>query len=175
MQASLTLIVVTFIRRELALGNGIPFGAIFGSVQFSSIVYLWSKEFAGTLKARFSSSFTKWDLLLMIIVGSILFTTVGRSSAIAMRPRLDKWPDGGTEFYLNATEDELWPLTLNDSAIPATCANITLSTTCISRDWVSISEGLLPFWPNLNQMTTMAEFFGLPSKKSMKQFYKIQM
>lgn len=43
MQASLSLTVVSFVRHELAFGQGIPLGAIVSSLQFSSIAHLWSK------------------------------------------------------------------------------------------------------------------------------------
>jgi hypothetical protein len=174
MQASLSVVVVDFIRHELVTGEGIPFGAIFGSLQFSNISYLWSKEFSGTLKAHFRTSFIKWSLVLLIVFGSLLAVTVGPSSAIAMRPRLDNWPAGGTDFYLNATEDQIWPLSVDASAIPPTCSNVTLSTDCISNGWGGVADALLPYWPDLNAMTAMPESLAITSPKSMRQMYTRQ-
>lgn len=134
-QGSLSVVVMGLIRYELVSGEGIPFGAIFGSLQFSDIFYHYSKEFAGTLRAKFAKRIVKIRLIMLIIVGVLLALTVGPSSAIAIRPRIDNWPAGGTDFYLNTTLEEIWPSLINVSTIPSSCNNITLGTTCISRDW----------------------------------------
>ena len=164
MQASLSLVVVSFVRHELVRGQGIPFGAIFGSVQFSSPTYLWSKEFVGTLKAQFRSKLTKWGLVFLVLVGSVLFSVVGPSSAIAMRPQLGNWPAGGTYFYLNATKDQLWPLNLD--------ASNTLPP--FTRPWGVIADSLLPFWPGLDDSTSFPDTYNVPSSKSMKTLYTRQ-
>ena len=44
-QASLTTIIFSYIRHKMAIGNGLPFGALFSGLQISQISYLWSKEF----------------------------------------------------------------------------------------------------------------------------------
>lgn len=115
-------------------GEGILFGAIFGSLQFSNLSYLFSKEFMGTLRAKFVKRVIKVRLIILLI-GTVLALTVGPSSAIAMRPRLDNWPAGGTDFCLNATVDEIWPSIVDASSIPSSSKNVTVDTTCISRDW----------------------------------------
>lgn len=91
MQASLSVIVIGLIRHELVVGEGIPFGAIFGSLQFTNISYLFSKEFMGMVKARLARPLVKVRLIALLFVGAVLAVTVGPSSAIAMRPRLDDW------------------------------------------------------------------------------------
>ncbi len=62
MQGSLSVVVVGLIRHELLSGEGIPFGAIFGSLQFSDISYLYSKEFAGTIRAKFAKKLSNYAL-----------------------------------------------------------------------------------------------------------------
>ena len=42
--ASLTSIVLSYIQYELTAGNGLPFGAFLGGLQFLSVSYLWSRE-----------------------------------------------------------------------------------------------------------------------------------
>jgi hypothetical protein len=156
MQASLSLTVVSFVRHQLVFGKGIPFGAIVSSLQFSSIAHLWSKEFAGTVTASFRSRSRNILLVTLIFVGSLLAVTVGPSSAIVMRPRLDKWPAGGSRFYLNATRDQIWPAFVDDSAIPRNCANVSLDMDCISDAWYTLSDGLihiLTFFEPLNDRT----------------------
>lgn len=44
-QASLAAVVFSYIRHQLVLGNGIPFGALFLGLQMNQISYLWSIEF----------------------------------------------------------------------------------------------------------------------------------
>ena len=164
MQASLSLVVVAYLRHELVRGQGLPFGMIFGSVQFSSPTYLWSKEFAGTLKARFRSKFAKWSLAFLIIVGCVIFSTVGPSSAIAMRPRLDDWPAGGTYFYLNATKEQIWPSTLDASnTLPG-----------LTRPWSVISDNIIPLWSMLDGQTGYPDTFNVPSAGSMRTLYTRQ-
>lgn len=91
MIASMSIIIVDFIRRELLTESGIPFGAVFGSLQFSNSSYLFSKEFMGVLKARLKRRLVKIRLVALLFVGAVLAVTVGPSSAIAIRPRLDNW------------------------------------------------------------------------------------
>jgi len=169
MLASLSVIVVDLVRQELVAGEGIPFGAVFGSLQFKDISYLYSKEFLGTLKANFDKRIVKARLVLVLIVGAILALTVGPSSAIAMRPRIDNWPAGGSDFYLNATKEEIWPSYLDGSTVSPLCTNITLGTTCISKDWQFAVYQLLSYWPQLNNRSTMPENLQLSSPKSLRQ------
>lgn len=171
MQGSLSVIVVGLVRQELVAGEGIPFGAIFGSLQFSNISYLYSKEFMGTLRARFMKRVIKIRLILLLVIGTFLALTVGPSSAIAMRPRLDNWPAGGTDFYLNATVDEIWPSIVNASTIPSSCNNITVDTTCISRDWQFALDQLLAYWPKLTDRATMPESLQINSPESTRLMY----
>ena len=44
-EASLSVIIFTYMRYKLMLGDGIPFGALFSGLQFSQASYLWSMEF----------------------------------------------------------------------------------------------------------------------------------
>ena len=171
MLASLSVIVVGLIRQELVAGEGIPFGAVFGSLQFSSISYLFSKEFAGTLRAKFAKRIVKVRLVALLLVGALLALSLGPSSAILMRPQLDNWPAGGTDFYLNATTDEIWPSLVDALTIPTSCNSITMDTTCISRDWKSVLDQLLAYWPTLTNRTTMPEALQLSSPQSIRLMY----
>ena len=44
-QASLAAVVFSYVRYEMALGQGLPFGALFSGLQISQASYLWSMEF----------------------------------------------------------------------------------------------------------------------------------
>lgn len=51
--------------------------------------YLFSKEFVDMLTAKIARPIVKARLIALLFSGAILAVTVGPSSAIAMRPRLD--------------------------------------------------------------------------------------
>jgi hypothetical protein len=47
MVTSLGMVIVTHIRRELMLGDGLPFGAMFLPSGFQQVSFLWSPAFGG--------------------------------------------------------------------------------------------------------------------------------
>ncbi|MCJ1359458.1 MAG: hypothetical protein MMC33_009460 [Icmadophila ericetorum] len=109
MQASLAAIVFSYIRYEMALGDGLPFGALFSGIQISQVSYLWSMEFWGSILSESLPIRRKLALLAVVTFSFVLATAVGPSSAILLVPRLDFWPAGSTHIWINATFDELWP------------------------------------------------------------------
>ena len=108
-QASLTTIMFSAIRRELAYGKGLPFGFLFSGLQITQISYLWSMELWGAIKAD-SVHLTRRAGLFVLLIGSILLAaTCGPASAVLLTPRTQQWPAGSTRIWVNATEDQLWP------------------------------------------------------------------
>ena len=108
-QASLTVIIFSYIRYEMAIGNGLPFGALFSGLQISQISYLWSKELWGSLTSRHVPAKRKICMLFMILVCFVLAAAAGPSSATLLIPRLAFWPAGEARVWINATNDQLWP------------------------------------------------------------------
>ena len=108
-QASIAAIVFTFVRHEVSIGQGLPFGALFSGLQVSQASYLWSMEFWGSLCAPGLSLRRKLAMAVTIIIAILLASTVGPSSAILLIPRLDYWPAGSTYIWVNATSQDLWP------------------------------------------------------------------
>ena len=51
-QASLAAIIFSFVRFELSIGAGLPFGALFAGLQISQAIYLWSMEFWGSVCSK---------------------------------------------------------------------------------------------------------------------------
>jgi hypothetical protein len=49
MLACLSTIVITYIRKDLAFGEGVPFGTIFSAGQFKDLTFLWSPELWGSV------------------------------------------------------------------------------------------------------------------------------
>ena len=108
-EASLSAIVFSYVRYELMLGSGIPFGALFSGLQVSQASYLWSMEFWGTVSSRTISLKSRLVLLVVVTSSVFLAAIAGPSSAILLVPRLDFWPGGSTNIWINVTSDSLWP------------------------------------------------------------------
>lgn len=108
-QASITTILFSVIRRELALGNGLPFGFLFSGLQVSQISYLWSMELWGAMRAESLLLSKKTVLFLTLTGGILLAATCGPASAVLLIPRLQLWPAGRTHIWINATRDQIWP------------------------------------------------------------------
>ena len=107
--ASPALTVLTRIRYELALGQGLPFGALFSGLQVSQASYLWSMEFWGTACSEHLPVRRRIGIICVISIAISLATVIGPSSAILLIPRLAYWPAGSTDIWLNATFQDLWP------------------------------------------------------------------
>ena len=108
-QASISAVVFSCIRSEMALGSGIPFGLLFSGLQITQISYLWSMEFWGALRSGRWGTSRRWLLVLLIPLSIVLATTCGPASAVLLIPRLQYWPGGNTDIWLNGTSDEIWP------------------------------------------------------------------
>ena len=109
MQASIAAIVFSSIRNELAFGEGMPFGLLLSGLQVTQVSYLWSLEFWGSLRSGFCRSFRRFLVLLLIPTAILLAAVCGPSSAVLLIPRLQFWPGGSTDIWVNATYNDLWP------------------------------------------------------------------
>ena len=108
-QASLAAILFSYIRFEMALEHGLPFGALFSGFQLNQISTLWSAEFWASVTARHLPIHRRFSLACITFICILLAAIGGPSSAILLIPRLDYWPAGRTNIWLNVTRDELWP------------------------------------------------------------------
>ncbi|KAL8628781.1 hypothetical protein Q9189_005509 [Teloschistes chrysophthalmus] len=108
-QASIAAIIFSALRRELALGNGLPFGLLFSGLQISQISYLWSMEFWGAVRTDCLRPVRKIALFALVAGGLLLAATSRPASAILLIPRQQLWPGGSTHIWVNATSEQLWP------------------------------------------------------------------
>lgn len=108
-QASLGAVLFSFVRHELAIGRGLPFGALFSGLQLNQISYLWSMEFWGSVRSKHLNLWRKVRLSMIVALCVILGSLCGPSSAILLIPRLEFWPAGNTHIWLNVTQEQLWP------------------------------------------------------------------
>ena len=108
-QASLATIVLAYIRHEMMLGNGLPFGALFSGLQIGQVGYLWSREFWGSIRSNSLPCRRKLAIVPLILLAFTLAAGAGPSTAVLLVPRLDYWPAGSTDVWINGTKEALWP------------------------------------------------------------------
>jgi hypothetical protein len=169
MIASLGSILVTIIRRELSVKEGLPFGALFSPQQIQSIDILWSPEFWGIVRRSYKSKKIRWWLIVLYIaVFSILGLSVGPSSAVLMRPRLQYWNAGGTPFWIGGKEANLFPSTIQDQPALSWCSMDGVHASCPSAGWEIINQDLLSFWPQATSEFMLPEQTRLDSKNSIR-------
>ncbi|KAL8902718.1 MAG: hypothetical protein Q9207_004430 [Kuettlingeria erythrocarpa] len=180
-QASLAAILFSYVRHELSLGEGIPFGSLFSALQVSQISYLWSMEFWGTIRSGHCSLRKKMYLLTMIAVILVLAASSGPSSAVLLIPRLSFWPAGKTSIWVNITSEDLWPSRLDDSNVDRSCATAqsnTYGNACPSSEW----ERIYGFLHQMGQMlpqeyidryriATSQNTMEFTGKSSLRRFY----
>lgn len=142
MLSSLAVILVTHIRKELALGSGVPFGLLFSGNNFQSINILWSLDLWGAICRSWDNRNKKMFILALIGFCSLLALSVGPSTAILIKPNLSFWPAGGTPFWLNQNSSSLWPRTITESPELAHCVNDTKDISCPSGQWQGIQDSL---------------------------------
>lgn len=144
-QASLATILYSYIRYEMTVGNGIPFGALFSGLQISQISYMWSMEFWGSVRTAHLPLRRKAGLLAIIILSIVLASLSGPSSAVLLVPRLDFWQAGSTDIWINATSEDVYPTLLNGSQVPDNCSfsqEGLPSNGCPSSEWEKIQQYL---------------------------------
>jgi hypothetical protein len=166
----LSAIIITYIRKELVFGNGIPFGTVFSATQFKDLTFLWSPELWGTVYHKWENKRTKWFIICLLVVCSIGGLTVGPSTGILMRPRLDEWPAGGTTSWINATEALLNPEIMEASADLNHCALDNGDSSCPAAGWRVLNEQYFPHWRSLGGMGAIPQALYMSGRSSIRQF-----
>ncbi|KAG9671516.1 hypothetical protein KCU99_g4722, partial [Aureobasidium melanogenum] len=115
-QASLGSAVFAYLRAIWTDKEPIPFGALFAGLQISSVNYLWSLEFAGVVTCKWFRLTRKLLFLFLIPLSIILAVGIGPSIAIALTPTPGNFPSGWFEAWMNATEEQLFPSVINQTA-----------------------------------------------------------
>lgn len=166
--ASLTAVIFSYVRHELMTDSGLPFGAIVAGLQFKEISYLWSLEFWGAVRASWRRKRDKTVLILLIITCSCLALSAGPSSATLMRPRLDNWPAGGTDFWIALTPDELYSTNASAIQVPASCMNDTGDLSCPSGGWQILADDYLLFYQSWRPAGYLPDFIYVAGQKAVR-------
>ncbi|KAL6717886.1 hypothetical protein ACLMJK_003971 [Lecanora helva] len=171
--ASLTTVIFSYIRHELVTANGLPFGAVVAGLQFKDVSYLWSMEFWGTMRATWRKRRDKTALILLIITCVGLSVSAGPSSATLMRPRLDYWPAGGTEFWVASPQAALYSLNASASQVPSACMNDTGDLNCPSGDWRTLAQNWLSFYQSIRRDGYIPDIVQVSGSKSVRALRQI--
>ncbi len=121
----MTLVVSDVIRNQL-INDGVNLGLLSSAFSLPGLNLLWSPDLLSTFSAIYRLR-VKVALCCTIIICCILISVVGPSSALLFLPsQLWVW-DGGTDFYIAGTNDQLWPqrLTINHTG-PSSCRQFPL-------------------------------------------------
>lgn len=172
MLSSMAAIIIMFLRKELAVGAGVPFGALLSSQDFKSISYLWSQGFWGSISQKWERRRVKWMLLSLIVLCTFLGIAVGPATSILMKPMEDFWLGGGTTFWIDVAKgaNELFPDKVEDEPKWSHCATLNADRSCPSGDWDLISRQLLIEFPRLRQVSFLPFDIIMPGRDTTREF-----
>ena len=140
--ASLALIVLSYIRYELTIGDGLPFGAFLGSLQFSQVSYLWSRELWSCLFAS-GQKLRRLTFFILVMICGVIAATAGPSSATLLIPRQSRWSVEPSYVLFNSSRQDIWPDYLNSRRVSPECSAVSSNLTqvdilCPGASWSNI-------------------------------------
>ncbi|KAJ5096128.1 hypothetical protein NUU61_005484 [Penicillium alfredii] len=145
--ASLGMIVFSMVQNRI-VSRPAAFGTVLSGLQFEKLSYLWSRELWEIISVEWSQPSGKL-FIGTLLVAMFLAPTVGPSSAVLMVPRVDDLQAGGTDFWLNATREQLWPAEVSDSGVDPTCLVDEGKTTCPAAGWKGLGSAVFPAFEHL--------------------------
>lgn len=166
--ASLTAVILSYIRHELTTDSGLPFGAIVAGLQFKDVSYLWSMEFWGAIRASWRRKRDKAVLILLIATCAGLALSAGPSSATLMKPRLDYWPAGGTDFWIALPKEELFSTNASAVQVSASCMNDTGDLSCPSGGWQILAQDYMSLYRSRRLKGYMPDYAHVPGQKAVR-------
>lgn len=170
-QASVAAMLLQYIRHEMALGNGLPFGALFAGHLFKDVSFLWSSEFWGTANGAFTTRRRRWRLIILLVVCTILGLTAGPASATILKPRMGDWPAGGTDFWINVSPTDLWSTNFIGTDVPSSCSKDESDKSCPYGDWQTLAQDYFPYWSHLQKKGYLPDTIRIPGFKSIRELY----
>ncbi|KAL1591705.1 hypothetical protein SLS60_011704 [Paraconiothyrium brasiliense] len=141
--ASIARFILAFVRHELISPRGIPFGILASSLDFSHVTYPLSHEFWSVILAPTMQTYRRALFVLVLGLSTILATLIGPTTAVLLQPRLGWWPAGGTDVWIDTTEDALFPSVINSSSIvPGFDCETSDHENCPSAGWEGLAAWL---------------------------------
>ncbi|KAF5021212.1 hypothetical protein F66182_6751 [Fusarium sp. NRRL 66182] len=153
---SIGSVIFHLLRSELVFGDGMPLGLLVSGFSFSQVSYFWSAEFIGGLAWNRNMSFVKklkrCAFILLVLIGGALALLAGPATALLMVPRILEWPVGGGVFWLNGSQEQLWPTLLNAdyySEVDCTLgAGQFTNNKCPAQGFFAIYQHFFSWWNN---------------------------
>ncbi|KAK8189249.1 uncharacterized protein BKA78DRAFT_372817 [Phyllosticta capitalensis] len=144
-QASISAAAFTYFRIVYTSGDGVPFGAITAGLQLSSLSYLWSLDFLGSLLSTAFGGRRKIAFAFFVLASSLLTATVGPAIATCLIPKIQAIAVSHGEVYFSVPEDSMYPMRIDVDHV---------SDSCKSRNQSLSTLELCPFtgWEDLRQM-----------------------
>ncbi|KAH6976404.1 hypothetical protein BKA56DRAFT_688086 [Ilyonectria sp. MPI-CAGE-AT-0026] len=135
--ASTTTILLELIRYELMYGNGLPLGLLASAFSYSQVRHMVTAACSWFITPDFWGSLvvcgkpdTGWGkfrsigLIVLLVVCGFIAVLAGPAAAILMLPTVVDWPVGGVIYWINGTNEQLWPQRLTaDSLLGYGCDN----------------------------------------------------
>ena len=166
--ASLTAVIFYYIRYQLMAESGLPFGAIVAGLQFKDVSYLWSMEFWGAVRSNWRRKRDKIGLILLIVTCAVLALSAGPSSATLMRPRLDYWPAGGTDFWIDLPPGDLNSTNVSATQVSATCMNDTGDLSCPSGGWQVLAQDYMSLYQSSRPSGYLPDYTYVAGQKAIR-------
>ncbi|KAJ4286499.1 hypothetical protein N0V90_013199 [Kalmusia sp. IMI 367209] len=141
--ASIARFILAFVRHELVSSRGIPFGILSSSLDFSHVAYPLSHEFWSVALAPSMQAYRRALFVLALAISTVLATLIGPTTAVLLQPRLGWWPAGGTDVWIDTTQDALFPSVINASSIvPGFDCETSDHENCPSAGWEGLAGWL---------------------------------
>ncbi|KAG9569013.1 hypothetical protein KCU71_g2731, partial [Aureobasidium melanogenum] len=134
-QASLGSAVFVYLRALYTGSESVPFGALFAGLQITKVSYLWSLEFAGVVTSTSFRRTRKFVFLLLIPLSIVLALGIGPSIAIALAPTLGDFHNGWIKAWINATEHQIFPSTMDSTTLVYNFSDNCSTGDCAKYSW----------------------------------------
>ncbi|KAL9040256.1 MAG: hypothetical protein Q9180_002022 [Flavoplaca navasiana] len=109
--ASTGAILFDILRYELMYGDGVPLGLVGAGFSFTGLSYFWSPNFLCSLRYK-ARLWKKVFLFVSIFLAGALVLAIAPASAVLIIPQDQIWQAGGSPFYLQGQESDIWPTVL---------------------------------------------------------------
>ncbi|KAK0743508.1 hypothetical protein B0T18DRAFT_448194 [Schizothecium vesticola] len=140
--ASAGAVVLDLVRWLLLRKSGLPLGGVLMGFQVADLTVLWKPPFWSLVAPWRGGAWGRGLFVPVLVAAMAISLAAGPSSAILVIPSLDWWDwpvpadaylydnvnSAETNFYINATEDRIWPahITKTDFFPPACPTNATI-------------------------------------------------
>ena len=123
-------------------------------------------EFRGAVRASWRGQREKVFLILLIITCALLALSAGPSSATLMRPRLDYWPAGGTDFWIDLPPGDLNFTKVSAVPVSPTCMIDTGDVICPPGGWQILAQDYMSFYESRRREGYLPDYTYVPGEKA---------